>query len=111
MRQTPKLTLINFKDSTTINKKETPEMAKSNTDDLNILELHEEQLREARIKLMGVLENYVTSQGLPIREAVLLFGKANMWDGRKAATYLDLMSAPDSVFKKVKLYKEFGGSK
>lgn len=79
-------------------------------EELNILEAHQEQLREARIKLMGVLETYIIGEGLPVREAVSLFAASNMWDTKKAAHYLQLMSGPDSPFKSARFTKTFGGA-
>jgi hypothetical protein len=77
--------------------------------ELSMIELHQEQLREARIKLMGVLEAYIVGEGLSVREAVLMFASSNMWDAKKAARYLQLMSEAASPFKNAKLYREFQG--
>jgi hypothetical protein len=79
-------------------------------EELNILEAHQEYLREARIKLMGVLETYIASENMPLREAIMIFASSNMWDVKKASRYLQLMSAPDSVFKKAQLIKSFEGA-
>lgn len=72
----------------------------------DIVEVLTENMREARVRLMNVLEKYVESGDLHLLEAVKAFERATYMEPAKAEHYLHSMSGPNSRFKQIKTFKE-----
>lgn len=66
-----------------------------------------ENMREQRIRFMGVLEREVESGNMHLLEAVRTFSRGTLMDPAKVEHWLHQMSGPDSCFKRIQTFKEY----